>query len=400
MKKTLAVLLSILLLTLSLPFAVAGTPEELRFRDDGTFTILNLSDTQDDAHPAPDMLRLLELAVETADPDLIVINGDLVEDRRYGDNLSDDQPTAEGVNVYDKNGEIDHDRTRENVEKAISCVMGTLEKYEVPYAIALGDNDRKVGLSSEEWIEILSAYPHCVFFDESPDGAGGVDYHVSVKGTDGTDKLTVWLMDTGRSGVTDEQVNWYKETAAAIAAENGGTPVPAFSFQHIHTDDIGNLFVPCKATDEGAKKSADGYVRLDRTVSSGYNFFSYEPGARTYQFEGWKASGDVMGVFFGHMHVEGFSGVWDGIELGFTYGCEMAKTGPWGFRVLKMNEDDVRSYSNETYQYKGSARLGTAKVEKYEDGPSQAERGRVVAFLLKFVNLFRSLISAIVYLFR
>ncbi len=399
MKKPLCIFLSALLLVLSQPVAFAEPAGDLRFRADGTFTILNLSDTQDDAFPAPDMLKLLSLAVETADPDLIVINGDLVEDRRVGDRASDDQPGIEGVNVYDLKGNLDHDRTRENVESAVASIFGVLEQYGVPYAIALGDNDRKVGLSSAEWIEILSAYPHCLFFDESPDEADAIDYHLSVKGGDGADALTVWLMDTQLHGVTDEQTNWYYDTAAAITASNGGVPVPAFSFQHIHTADIGNLFVPCKATDEGAKKSGDGYVRLDRNIASGYNFFSYEPGQRTYQFDRWVSAGDVMGAFFGHMHVEGFSGKVEGVELGFTYGCEMAKIGPYGFRVLTVNENDPRSYTNETYQYSGSARLGTAKVTKYEEKPYHTDTG-VLALLRRIVSLFRSMISALIYLFR
>ena len=106
-----------------------------------------------------------------------------------------------------------------------------------------------------------------------------------------------------------------------------------------------------------------------------------------------------MGAFFGHMHVEGFSGKVEGVELGFTYGCEMAKIGPYGFRVLTVNENDPRSYTNETYQYSGSARLGTAKVTKYEEKPYHTDTG-VLALLRRILSLFRSMISALIYLFR
>ncbi|MBR5411140.1 MAG: metallophosphoesterase [Clostridia bacterium] len=398
MKKLVSVFIAALMLFLLLPVTNAAEAPALSFRADGTFTILNLSDPQDDAHPAPDMLRLIELAIETADPDLIVISGDLVEDLRVGDLASDDLPGKEGVNVYDLSGNLDYKRTRKNVEAAVAAVLGAIEKYGVPYAIALGNNDRKVGLSSEDWLNILSAYPHCIFFDESPDDAGGVDYHLSVKGTDGKNALTVWLMDTMRGGVTEQQADWCYDTAVAIAAENGGVPVPALLFQHIYTDDIGNLFEPCAPTDEGAKKSANGFVRLDRTIATGYNDFGYEPGERTYQFDRWKAAGDVMGAFFGHMHTEGFSGVVDGVELGFTYGCEMAKTGPYGFRVFTLDETDVRDYKNKTYRYSGSANRGTAAVSKEADTPYREVTG-VSAVFFRLENLLKSLVSAIVYLF-
>ena len=398
LKKGFALALSLLFFLSVGTAAFASQTPELRFRTDGSFKILQLTDTQDDAYPAWDMLNLLREAVKTADPDLIVITGDLVEDSRVGDVGVDAQPGREGVVEKDPDGTLNVEKTRANVEKAVDAVFSVLEEYEIPYVIALGNNDRKVGLSTGNWLEIFANYPHCVAFDESPDPQEGLDYHVMIRGTDGADKFNVWLMDTRGGGIANEQVDWYRETSQAIAAANGA-PVPALAFQHIQAADIGNLFLPCSPADTGAKKTDDGYVRLNPAIAGGYNFFGYTPGAETYEFGAWKECGDVLGAFFGHQHVEGFSGVWNGIELGFTYGCEMAKPGPYGFRVFTLHEEDPANYENVLYRYTGSVKLGTVRVTAENTAPAEEKDAGIFTLLLRFVNLFRSLFSALVHLF-
>ena len=398
MKKMFAVLLAALLLVAALPAAWAAEPA-LAFRADGTFTILQISDPQDDAYPAWDMLNLIRTAIETSDPDLIVLSGDLVEDKRVGDLGVDAFPGQEGVNVEDLNGNLNYEKTRANVETAVDAILSEIENFGVPYVIALGNNDRKVGLSTEDWLEIPSAYEHCVFFDESADAQGGVDYHVTIQNTSGEDAAVVWLMDTCTGGVSDEQVDWYKETSKAVTASNGGEPVPAFVFQHIQCADIGNLFEACSPADDGARKVDGGYVRLNKEIAGGYNFYGYEPGKTSYEFSAWKECGDVIAAFFGHQHVEGFSGVWDGIELGFTYGCEMAKTGPYGFRVFTLHEENIRDYDNVIYTYSGKVHLGTVQISSKEYMALDTADSGFFSLFAKLRNLFISLISAIVHLF-
>ncbi len=396
MKKLLAAALAAMLMFIALPFSGAAEAPALTFRADGTFTVLHITDTQDDQHPAKDMLNLLRRAVDTAKPDLIVFTGDLVEDTRYGD-TSDGYP-GEGVVVKDIRGDIDAAKTRLNVETAVDAVFSVLEEAGVPYAIALGNNDRKVGLALADWLEIFSRYPHCVAFDESPDAQDGLDYHLMIRGTDGRDKFNLWLLDTLRGGISDEQVDWYKQASAAITAQNG-SPVPALAFQHIQPEDIGNLFEACSPADEGAKRIDGGYVRLNRDIADGYNFFGYEPGKESYEFRAFKACGDVIGAFFGHQHVEGFSGVWQGIELGFTYGCEMSKNGPYGFRVFTLHEDDPARYDNVLYRYTGRVLLGTDAVSPEPPQPYETPSNSFIAFFATLRNLLSAMISFIVHLF-
>ena len=89
----------LLLLCVSVPFAFAAEPADtrLQFKPDGTFTILHLTDTQDDQYPAKQLKPFLETAIATAKPDLIVFTGDLVEDLRVGDKATDARPLLDGV---------------------------------------------------------------------------------------------------------------------------------------------------------------------------------------------------------------------------------------------------------------------------------------------------------------
>ena len=91
--------------------------------------------------------------------------------------------------------------------------------------------------------------------------------------------------------------------------------------------------------------------------------------------------------------------MWQGIELGFTYGCEMAKTGPYGFRVFTLYEDDIAHYDNVLYRYVGKVKLGTDAVAPEEPTPYETPSNSVLAFFAKLRNLFYSLFSAIVHLF-
>ena len=372
----------------------AADKTELKFNE-GKFKILVLSDTQDDHHPAPDMVNLITKAIEETDPDLIVFTGDLVEDSRAFDIGSDDEPFKEGV-VVKKGGEIDRNKTYANVEAASKIVLDVFEASGVPFATVQGNNDYKVGVTNEEWLEIYSRYSNSLAFDESDDAEGRIDYHLEIKGSDGSDKFNLWIMDTGRYGINDDQINWYKKKSTELTQNNAGTPVPAIAFQHIQADDIGNLFTECSPFDEGARAKGLKFYRLDPERATGYNFFAYAPCEPTYEFKAWKEQGDVIGAYFGHQHIEGFTGTFDGIEMGFTYGCEMAKTGPYGYRLITLDENNPAEYENTLYTYEGSVKTGNARFEKQDDTPYKDYGDSPLKYILGIGNFAYSMISVII----
>lgn len=338
--------------------------DELRFGSDGEFTILQISDPQDDHYPAYDMVNLIKISIEQTNPDLIVFTGDIVEDSRIGDIGIDDESFREGVEVDS------YEQTLENVTVACAAVFAEAEAKGIPFAIAQGNNDYACGVKNEDWLKIYNSYKNCIIFDESNDEDGRIDYNLEIKASDSDETVfNIWLMDTARNGVEWEQTLWYKQESAKMAAENGGKPVPSILFQHIPVPDIYHLFEECNFWDEGASFVDGKCYRLNQEIANGYHSSAPTPGTDCVQFKAWTEMGDVMGAYFGHWHTEGYTGTWNGIELGMTYGCEFAKPGPYGVRVFTFYENDIENYDNELYTYEGSVKTDDARLELQIDKP-------------------------------
>lgn len=364
MKKLISIFLAVSVLFSFCISANAAQSDELTFGDDGKFTILQISDPQDDHYPAYDMVNLIKISIEQTQPDLIVFTGDIVEDSRIGDLGIDGESFREGVEVDD------YEQTLANVTATCKAVFAAAEESDIPFAVIQGNNDYQSGVTNEDWLKIYASYKNCLVTDESGDSDGRIDYNLEIKSHDGKTAFNIWLMDTAKSSVTDEQLEWYKAESAALKAANGGEAVPSILFQHIPTNDMGFLFEECNMWDEGARLVDGKFYRLNKEVANGYHAGAFTvPEDTSAQFKAWKECGDILGAYFGHWHTEGYTGTYDGIELGMTYGCEFAKTGPYGIRVFTLYEDDIKSYDNELYTYEGSVKDGDARLELQVDEP-------------------------------
>ena len=387
MKKIISFFLifSVLLGTFSF---TAFAKDELQFNN-GKFKILVLSDTQDDESPSKKMLNIVSCAVKEADPDLIVFTGDFVEDSRFGDSLDDGAPFKEGV-VVKKGGEVDKEKTLENIKTAVAAVLEIFEESGKPYAVALGNNDYKCSIGGEEWLEILSGYSGCIIEDKSDDPDNRLDYNLIIKNSQGNDFFNIFLMDTGRGGVNEEQIAWFKAESEKIKEENGGESLPAIVFQHIHLSDIGNLFEKCSPFDEGAGFVNGKCYRL-KSGKMGVNNYTYEPGSSTEEFAAFKEEGNVLAAYFGHQHVDSFEGEVDGITLGFTYGCETAKPGPYGYRLITLNESDIENFTSEVYTVKSVSSDGSVTFQKQECSEYREYENIFEKAFYGVVNLFNCL---------
>ena len=349
-------------------FCVFANAEDaqLKFGSDGKFTILQISDPQDDHHPAYDLVNLIKISIDETNPDLIIFTGDIVEDNRASDIGIDNEPSREGVTV---NG--DYYQTVMNVTEACKTVFSYAEEKGIPFAVSQGNNDYKSGVKNEDWLKIYNSYENSLTVDESNDKDGRIDFNLEIKSSDGENTVfNIWMSDNGGGDITKEQLAWYKAESAALKEANGGKPVPSILFQHVPVSDMGNLFEECNFWDEGASIGDDGKCyRLNQELANGYHAGAMIPGETSEQFKVWKECDDVLGAYFGHWHTEGYTGTWDGIELGFTYGSEFAKPGPYGVRVFTLYEDDIENFDNELYTYEGSVKKGNARLELQIDKP-------------------------------
>ncbi|MBQ9850268.1 MAG: metallophosphoesterase [Clostridia bacterium] len=382
MKKLICVLLSLTFLFCLPVSAGAEESEALSFDSSGEFTILNISDPQDDHYAAYDLIYFVKLAIEQTDPDLVIISGDIVEDSRIGDIGIDGESFREGVEADS------YEQTLENVKTATDNIFSIIEEAKIPFAVAQGNNDYSSGVTNEDWLEIYSSYEYSLTADMSGDSNGKIDFNLEILGSDGKTAFNIWMMDNGRGGISEEQIAWYEAQSNALAQSNGGKPVPSVLFQHIPIDDMGNLFEECNFWDEGAVIEGGKCYRLNKELANGYYAGALIPGKSSPQFESWKKQGDVLGAYFGHWHTAGWTGVWDGIELGFTYGCEFAKTGPYGFRVITLHEDDIENFDNEIYTYEGSVKSGDARFVLQVDEPYKEYNNFIEEFIGAIKNIF------------
>ncbi len=371
-KKFLAVVIAIVIALAS--FSVVGFAEEkpaFEFNEDGKFVILQISDPQEDAYPAHELDDFIRKSIETVKPDFIVISGDIVEDTRFGD-ISDDKIFQEGVTV-----DGDYEKTLQNVKDAVKFIFTPIEEAGIYYTIAQGNNDYKSGISNEDWLEIYASYPHCVTVDMSDDNEGKIDSFVEIKkhNSDETGYI-IWALDNGKD-FTEGQKEWFKNEADAN--------IPSIVFEHVPTDDVGNLFEKCEIWDEGALSGDGGFYRLNKEIANGVNYATYSQGT-TEEFLMWKDSG-VKGAFFGHIHTDGFTGTYDGITLGLTYGCQFSKAGPYGVREIILDEDG--SFETNLYVYEN----GEFSLQEYED--YETYDNALEEFFSKVLNVFKFIFNQI-----
>ncbi len=357
-------------------FAVVSTAQDdkLRFGSDGKFTVLQITDPQDDSCIADGLVEFIEKSIKATNPDFIVVTGDIVEDSRAGD-ISDGEIFKEGVMV-----DGDYAATLANTQKAVADIFAPIEKSGIPYAVSQGNNDYNSGVTNEDWLKIYALYKGNMTVDMSDDKDGKIDCYVPVYSSD-SDKpaFGLWMLDNGR-GFTEEQLEWFK------SYKNGN--VPSVVFEHVPVDDIGNLYEECNIWDEGALLDGTKAYRLKNGVASGHAEGIVEPGKTTAEFEAWKNK-NVVGAFFGHWHTSGYTGVWDGITLGMTYGCQFSKAGPYGVRTVTLYEDDG-SIETELYVYEnGEFSLQDDNSYAEYDNAFEKTIGDVLNF---FINIFNALV--------
>ncbi len=343
--KILSVFLSIVFVMSVFTVSTFAENGELSFKEDGKFTILQIADTQDDTHLAHELVGFIEKAIKLSNPDLVVFTGDTVENSRYNDFMVDDEGWREGVTV--KNN---YEKTLSNTKNTCEQIFSLVNDKNIPFAISQGNNDYSSKVKNEDWLKIYSSFENCLVKDESPDSEGRIDYSLPIYSSDGSRiAFNLYMMDTAHSEVNDEQIEWYKNKSKELEKQNG-EKVKSFVFQHIPVADIGNLFEECKPFSKYSVCSLGKWYRLGANASGHFEIL-FKPGKTSEQFTAWKNCGDVIGAFFGHIHSDGYTGTWDGIEMGVTYGAQFAKHAPYGVRVLTIDENDVENYENTLYTY-------------------------------------------------
>jgi hypothetical protein len=97
-----------------------------------------------------------------------------------------------------------------------------------------------------------------------------------------------------------DQINWYREMSKSYTSENNGVPLPALAFFHIPLPEYIHAW-------ENKTAPAIGVKNEDEC----------SPEINTGMFSAMLKSGDVMGTFVGHDHINDYIGVYYGMALAY-----------------------------------------------------------------------------------
>ena len=340
MKKIIALVLA---LCLAIPFAMSVVADEnvLQFDENGEFVIMHLCDCQDGYPASETMFAFIRNVIAKYDPDIVILGGDNTVGEAATKALA--------------------------IEELVQPFVDT-ETY---FAVNFGNHDDEQGVGREELLKLYQQYggKYCLTYDAVPELFGVGTHNLPVISSDGSKvAFNIWMFDSntyhedenvsGYDCVHEDQIEWYKQTAAELATANGGEPVPAMAFQHIIVGEVYeamfNTFPSAIAVD-GITKTFYGKTysftpQYDR-ITSGVVMEFPCPGAVNYgQFDAFLEVGDVIATFSGHDHINSFTIPYKGIDIvntpAVTYNS-YADGHSRGCRILTINEKDPENYKSE-----------------------------------------------------
>lgn len=346
MRKTISLILSIIILVgCFTSLAYAENQEKnatLRFNEDGKFTILNISDIQDGYPLNPLTKDYIEKTVDKVKPDLIVLTGD-------------------NISGYDVPEE-------EDAENAIREFMDIFEKRNIKVAAVFGNHDNEeTKATKEHQLSVYESYD-CYVGKKGfciNDRVG--TYNLPIMKSDSSGYgFNLLLTDSGTYNtendyggyacVYKEQIEWYKETAAKLKKENGGTAVPSINFQHIIVpeiydalEEIDFLKLGCIIRQKNPLNNKTRFYVLPDNAKGQLREYPCPPYYNNGQFDAMLEMGDVLATVSGHDHENTFEIDYKGIKIinTPTIGFNAYNDINIGSRVFIIDENEPESF--ETY---------------------------------------------------
>lgn len=285
--------------------------QALRFREDGSFKLLQFTDihyTNDDEadHKTVQLMREI-LAAEK--PDFVMVTGDTV----YGE----------------KNLEL------------LPLAVAPLTESGIPWSLVFGNHDGEFAGNKRELFDAVKELPGFIGYDD-PQAADGIGNHtLEIMGKDQEARWLIVGLDSGDYNplkkvggygyVTRNQIQWYRKKIQEQKQKS--SDFGAMIFQHIPLPEYEQLFR--YGVTYGLKHEEVCFPYLN----SGF-------------FSAILEEGCAAGVFAGHDHVNDFYGDWFGVTLGYgratgfgTYGApDFAK----GARIFILRENETKTF--ETYE--------------------------------------------------
>lgn len=326
--------------------------KELKFNN-GQFKIMSVGDlhehisldTREKRKKREDMHNLIKTGILAFKPDLIVLLGDTLMEKDESEDFG-------------------------NFKAALRDVLKPIIESGIPFCYVLGNHEHDQGQEDL----IVKAYEEietCIGVNDTTAPRGNFNCNILVKNSEGTDDiLNLWFIDSNNccddpsvsiyDWVHEDQIEWYENKAAEIKEAHGGRTIPAILFQHTPVYEEYELLREAKVYElpfaaEGHHKFGDKKYVLKDGVEGYLGEGPCAPCVNHGQFASWKKTGDVIAAFFGHDHLNDFTGYVDGIMLGqhktggfccYTDGCRSL------VRITTVQESNPWELESKIYHFK------------------------------------------------
>lgn len=335
----------------------ATIARSIRFGENGRLKVMHITDTHYYFDNVDASAWLLGYACDKEKPDIVIVTGDNV------DNCDDAADT----------------------KKLIDRLMSVFDERGIPAAITFGNHDSERGaMSREELMAYYNTHKSSISVDDGDTLSGCGTYNIPVLSADGERlAFNLWVFDSndydekGRYGcVLPDQVEWYKNRSDELTAINNGKKVYSFAFQHMIVADVydalkkSRVRVPFSYHHIYNKKEfyyfdpkGTNFGTLTETPCSGYHNYG--------QFEAMVEKGDVLAMFTGHDHSNGFGVRHKGIDISNTVSTRYNRdrfSSQYGYRIIEVDEKDTSRYiSRVEHWYDMLTKADAERLEKAGD---------------------------------
>jgi hypothetical protein len=240
----------------------------------------------------------------------------------------------------------------------------------IPFCYVLGNHEHD--LEKEDIIvQAYSEIPNMIGVNDTTAPRGNFNCNILVRNSDDSDDiLNLWFIDSNNccedrnvshyDWVHEDQIRWYEENVERIKNEHNGKTIPAILFQHIPVYEENYVMREAKLYErpfaaKGSHAPFDKYYMKKKGVVGYLGEGPCSPMYNAGQFESWKKMGDVKAAFFGHDHLNDFTGYVDGIMLGqnktsgfccYTDGCRSL------VRIITVEEDKPDIIKSEVHHFR------------------------------------------------
>lgn len=275
--KKFTILIAMLIFTI---LVQAQNKKKLKFNKNGEFKIVQFTDTHVklERNKNLSVFQTVQTVIDIEKPDFVILTGDIV--------------------------------TEDNPQEAYRRFAKIFKNAKIPWAAVFGNHDSQNNFSREELAELLYSLPYCMNNDIG-DTYGNSNFVLPVHGKNKKVEALLYCMDSNTNSTLNpvvegygwfsfSQIDWYLNKSKQFTEANGGKPLPALAFFHIPLPEYTQAWNNKKFPPIGVKNEDE-----------------CSPDINTGMFSAMLESGDVMGTFVGHDHINDYIGVYYNIALAY-----------------------------------------------------------------------------------